>query len=598
MRRILNLPIEILQWFSDVLARIGRVMSSAFYFLVPSTRGAGRFGRAISAVIGFVLSPVAGLSDRLSRLGRRRKVHVGYDEHREEELLQKQLSKHARRDRNTQRITFVGRVGAVVLWPIRIFFTFIARLLSTRTRQFFLWGIPVLAVVGLLGFTTYYSNISDVRQIANRYERASADAIKVGDFETAELFQHKLEQLGVPTDTSNLQKALLLEESGQKSAAAEVMQTMASTKDFGHPAAHFWLAKHLVAGDIPELNYPDSLNRARKHLVLLRQNTGDAPEIQFLTALTYLKAGDVQSSIAALGNASEELVDAAGLRMMLHLAVGDRTNARSDAYVFQLGLRKLNDQGGVIGDQIAEWAQVSADLLGDTELSSVIVRRNYESDPENISAKRRQVRQWVRDFEIWSLNPDKETIEVQSQQLLQAAKIAKDDISWKLVGPALLIVERNEDRVEFLEIKKQLVDSKEVSGRVLEFFGTQSAVRADWATADQLLKRSVDVSPKHAQAWNNWGWVIQQAFPDRLEEALEHLDRAISIEPDNVDYHDTRGSILIDLERWDAAIDDLTLALNGGHANPERLHRMIAEAYDRLGNPRLASHHRNAAKSN
>ena len=61
--------------------------------------------------------------------------------------------------------------------------------------------------------------------------------------------------------------------------------------------------------------------------------------------------------------------------------------------------------------------------------------------------------------------------------------------------------------------------------------------------------------------------------------------------PENAHYRETRGQILIKLQRWSDAVRDLELALNG-MPESQPIHRSLAEAYEQLGDATLAAAHR------
>ena len=77
-----------------------------------------------------------------------------------------------------------------------------------------------------------------------------------------------------------------------------------------------------------------------------------------------------------------------------------------------------------------------------------------------------------------------------------------------------------------------------------------------------------------------FGWV---------ERGLELLDKNAAIYFQLID---TRGHILFKMKRWDAAIDDLELALPRLNKSSKRTtHGTLAKAYRELGEPGIAEAH-------
>ena len=63
---------------------------------------------------------------------------------------------------------------------------------------------------------------------------------------------------------------------------------------------------------------------------------------------------------------------------------------------------------------------------------------------------------------------------------------------------------------------------------------------------------------------------------------------------DDFRFRQTRGQILLRLERYQEAVNDLEYALNGMPDVPT-IHQSLSKAYDALGNRQLAAfHQRNA----
>jgi predicted Zn-dependent protease len=89
---------------------------------------------------------------------------------------------------------------------------------------------------------------------------------------------------------------------------------------------------------------------------------------------------------------------------------------------------------------------------------------------------------------------------------------------------------------------------------------------------------------------NNLAWVLMQDEDPDLERALKVADSALAMAPDRAEIRETRGQILLGLERWKEAVAELELALQELGGRP-RLHRGLAEGYRRLGETELAEEH-------
>ena len=112
----------------------------------------------------------------------------------------------------------------------------------------------------------------------------------------------------------------------------------------------------------------------------------------------------------------------------------------------------------------------------------------------------------------------------------------------------------------------------------------------EWEAADRMFAIAAERDADNSNTWNNWAYVIDQAFPDRREEGLKYAETATEMAPDNADYRETRGTLLLHLERWQEATEQLEIALNG-LSDPLPVHRSLAIAFEKLGNQRLADLH-------
>ncbi len=70
-----------------------------------------------------------------------------------------------------------------------------------------------------------------------------------------------------------------------------------------------------------------------------------------------------------------------------------------------------------------------------------------------------------------------------------------------------------------------------------------------FAKAVPHLEQAVRRDPRAAQCWNNLAYCLADLDANRLEEALQGADKAVALEPQVPDFHDTRGTILMKMKR-------------------------------------------------
>jgi tetratricopeptide (TPR) repeat protein len=130
---------------------------------------------------------------------------------------------------------------------------------------------------------------------------------------------------------------------------------------------------------------------------------------------------------------------------------------------------------------------------------------------------------------------------------------------------------------------------------VWSIVGTVAAEMGDFEQAATYFSRAVELNPDDGLTLNNAAW-LKSRVSDDLEQALRLSDRALSMEPDNVIFRETRGQILLKLGRWREAISELEFAVNGFQSPNADTHSALAIAYDRCQNPELAERHRAIAE--
>jgi len=95
--------------------------------------------------------------------------------------------------------------------------------------------------------------------------------------------------------------------------------------------------------------------------------------------------------------------------------------------------------------------------------------------------------------------------------------------------------------------------------------------RLDNAAKEQMLKESLRRYPDHAPSYNDLAWVYAEENKN-LPEALQMADRALSADPDNHAFADTKAEVLFKLGRVQEAVDIETelLKRNPGHPMLEK----------------------------
>jgi tetratricopeptide (TPR) repeat protein len=107
--------------------------------------------------------------------------------------------------------------------------------------------------------------------------------------------------------------------------------------------------------------------------------------------------------------------------------------------------------------------------------------------------------------------------------------------------------------------------------------------------AVQSYRRALALEPYHRQALNDLAWILS-AEQGKLAEALELADKGVAAYPTDVHLLDTRGVILLKLERLAEARMDLERCLRYAEDLPDTRARALlhsAQVYEKLGESEL-----------
>lgn len=595
---LLFLPLRFFSAVGDWVTRWGRGIEGLFFGTLRASDRIGGNARWLDRTLAAIAWPLVALIQWLDFSPRARR-HRTVDAEAEDQRVRRKLQRtQSREDFLTGlKQSWAGRMLWFVIAPPAMIGGFLISLLLSRKRGVWVWSLPLLCILGLLAFVYYQVNFVDTQRIAARYQAAMAKAIQAGDQKQVDLFRSKLEQLGARTQSGDYRTALALAEAGQWDEAYEKMQEIAPLDGAaGMAAAHFWIAQYLVEGRW-EVPANEALSLALQHLEQMKTRSGKQAPVQFLEGLIYARQNRADAAENALQAAADELPAAAGLLLEIHLAQGNLPAARNDAITLQRHLNQMRNEGGEFTEVHRRWQTQAAQVLGDPQAVRSAVADWYRANPDSPAARLNQGSLLLLEVDRWLEAPRAETVPQIQQQLVQAAELIPGE-RFQLLHSRLFPIWKGRISVPVLgQLFEGLMADERLSGRVLEFFGTNAAVAGDWEAADRWLGLASERSPEWALAWNNRAFVLSQAYPERWEEGLGYVDRAIVLDGTNAEYRETRGMLRLKLKQWQGASEDLQLALNALPLQSPRLHQALAVAYENLGNRRLADIHSAAAKT-
>lgn len=585
LSQVLDWP---LRWFRR-LRPLGRKQPNQVSWF---ERAEGAVSKFLLGLLWLVRIPL----DRGERLfGRTKKLPTADPKLAEQQLqlaLKRKLAEEAHRKELAK--SWPSRMGRYAMIPFFGMVAFLRAYAKTRTLALVGWGIPVLVAGGLLLSVYFQVALVDYSQVAVRYEIALADAVKAGNTVEANRFRLKLEQLGVRSDRGDFRTAMALAETGDLQAAYEKLLQIAPPTRPGFPSAHFWIVEKLVDG---KLNLPpeQAAGVALLHIAQLRTRVGDVDHLWFLEGLANFRLGDLAQAKVALRKVGRDFPPASAVLLEIYRQQQDPRAARETAVALHRQLQQLVDEGKVLSADEQLWRAAASQVIGDESLAIAAVDDWYRAYPDSRAARLNRATLQLRQVDFWLQHPSSTSLEPTFTRIKTAATLLSGD-DQLLIMDRLNLISRNPTKNPAVEVLfSQLLMEQELGPPIVAHLGGLAAERRQWADAERLLTKATEQNPELAGAWNNLAFVLNSAFPARRAMALEYSDRAIKLEPENPQFHQTRGTIYFNLRRWDQAIEDLDFAINGAR-DLEHLHQMLAHCYRQVGNTALAEIYQNAVR--
>lgn len=476
------------------------------------------------------------------------------------------------------------------LWrPFAAIFGFLHAWLVTRNWRQLVWGLP--AVVMLLPFAIVLGSAawSGQGKVIGRYKTAVREALEAKDYERAQLYERKLAQLGVDTQLTTYRTALALAEEDKLDEAYQRMQGLAPADHPGYPAAHFWIIQRLFQGDLVE-DQKQARALIKTHLDHLQTLGITGPSTELVRAMWLAQGDQLAEAVEVLEPLVHIMPSAAFERMRMNLQLKRPQEARQDARSLITQMNSLAQRNTQLTALEFQWWLAAEELLGNWEQMGTILAEWRKLDPDN-----ERIRQALANVS-----------RQQADQLLRSAVPNIDKVAMLVVDAAELdpnpegmqqMAQRlYRDTAQAPLIAKLLAalgDSPRTPAQLLTLLGTEAAIRNRYAEARRFLSAAVAKDGSNPIAWNNYGLVLAEGNEPDLEKALEAVNRALEMAPREYRFRETRGQILLRLERWEEAIADLEFALNG-MPDLGAIHESLAKAYAALGNDELAGLHREA----
>jgi tetratricopeptide (TPR) repeat protein len=459
--------------------------------------------------------------------------------------------------------------------------------LRTRHLALLIQGLPAIALGVVLGGLLISSGQPATSDTIDTYLTRAEGAIAQEDYEQAEFYFRKLQLLAPDNPAVIDKRAELAAGQGNYLEAVRLREALVRDGDRSNDARiHKWLASTALEQD---LGLESPVDYARSHLdAVLAEKPGD-PEAHYFFARLHMLQGDISNAIAHL-----EPIAAFDARFQLQLATlylmrqpPDRvralSNARSAASIFRKEIEQTQTSDVNTFHQLAT-AQV---ILSEYESAVQTLRQALTRFDQEATRK-----QLARAYVAWSDDVRRNAPDdlPRRMRLLEQALQTAPDEPAALHRLLEMASAEGDDAVQAeTALRSALVDG--VAPAAVHFsLGTLAAKRGDLEAAMRHLQQAEQLNPKTPVTLNNMAYIMAQMPEGDLNQALELANQAVKMAPRAAPFRETRGQILVRLERWSQAITDLEYANTRMHEPASRMaiNRSLASAYRGLGDAATA----------
>jgi tetratricopeptide (TPR) repeat protein len=307
------------------------------------------------------------------------------------------------------------------------------------------------------------------------------------------------------------------------------------------------------------------------------QDVSESLEIQFELAETYEEMGQIDNAVAAYEEALQALSDPDG-----SVSASNKRNAGIvlQAIVNVYRNNNLRDKAFKALDRMQQ--VLGKDSTSATELRIAILNSEGQYK-EALTAARDAQKQFPneRRLKILEAQALSELREIDNSLQVMRGLLnssAEDGDIYNL--SALFLMDNNQLAEAEKQVRKALQLDEKNTGYLLTLSSVQDRAKQYQASED-TLKLVLKFDPDNSTALNNLGYFLTERN-ERLKEALEYIQRAVNIEPNNGSFLDSLGWAYYKLGNLDLARKHLEEALIYSRRSTA-IHEHLGDVYQKLG---------------
>ncbi len=463
----------------------------------------------------------------------------------------------------------------------------------SRDFRKLIWAAPAALLSAPLAITLVLGLLYSPAQKIRHYEVARFQAIEANDHQRAQFLLARLSQLGYRREKQAQFASAMALVKDEKEQAVTTIRELAPESEPGFAPAHLWLAAAILDG---ELDVKQPWTQIETHANHARQLEPQNPLAKRFLVECKMQQGKIDDAVTQMEELNEVFPDLNAELAHQFAKRGDLDKAREcalDAVKFHQQFLK-----GQQSEQTAEQKNANGfntltirgyqrvaeayRLVGQDDEEIAMLHQAMQAYPESDAARQmliQRLTQLTSDFRLSSTQ--------QKSYLRELLHV--DPLNEASLKRIVAMVRENGDREQaFLQ---SLADDPDTPPTLTKAMGDVHLALEQYEPARKLYELTCERNDKMAYSWNNLAWINSNVEPINLNKALELTDRALAAKQD-ANFYETRGQILVKMERWDEAIQNLEQALRRAVPNPENAHRSLAMIYDELKKPEQAAAHR------
>ena len=469
-------------------------------------------------------------------------------------------------------------------------FPFYSETFATERRRMLLWGLPAVICMAMVLTGIIYIWFNN-ETIKGRYFQRMQEAIANKDFNLASVLAERVIQQSSEVDPMmRLRYAMILSEKGDHYKAIAIIDDLAPDDKIGFAGAHQHKAARL-GEELQTRQDTEKLKKFRWHLD--HANMQSSEQFETLWALYY-----------SIVDQNDKVIE--------HLERASRSNP---SHLIKLS-EIYHKNGNFVG---AERTLVSAEAIFDKKLRDDPFAKAVRLQLALIKSKLRRVeeaeqilltgvalngdaemRRSTADFYLMRydlLRKEKQPFEKQFVFLQKSISL---DSTYIPAYDRLVSLYANCPDKESLQEMKKLLRDMIVEGKSAAMahvaLGSILLLDGDSKESQSHLRQAFKLDTKMPVVCNNLAWLlVNSADSKQLDEAYQLATQAVAAQPNNAEFRDTLGLVLMKQEKYEEAITEFEKILPAaGSKNP--VHRNLAICYQKLGRLEMAKSHADKSK--